>query len=82
MLQHQAGMLDEGSFRSYEAGARAFLAFPGFRAIWHVSRAQYGPDFQHFVDRLLATTLLDEPPPDLYAVWQDRLRAELGKSRR
>lgn len=80
VLQHKTGMLDEAAFRSYEAGARAFLAFPGFRAMWHVSRAQYGPDFQHFVDSLL-TTLPDVPPPDLYAVWQERLKAELRKPR-
>jgi hypothetical protein len=80
VLQHKTGMLDGPAFRSYEAGARAFLAFPGFRAMWHVSRTQYGPDFQQFVDSLL-TTLPDVPPPDLYGVWQERLKAELRKPR-
>jgi len=80
VLQHKTGMLDEPAFRSYEAGARAFLAFPGFRAMWHVSRVQYGPDFQQFVDSLLAT-LPDAPPPDLYAVWRERLKAELRPPR-
>ncbi len=80
MLQHKAGMLDEAAYRSYETGARAFMAFPGFRAMWHVSRTQYGPDFQQFVDNLLAT-LPDVPPPDLYAVWQERLKVELGSPR-
>ncbi len=73
-------MLDEAAYKSYEAGARAFMAFAGFRAMWHVSRTQYGPDFQQFVDSLLAT-LPDSPPPDPYAVWQERLKADLRPSR-
>jgi hypothetical protein len=77
VLQHKRGMLDEPAFSSYKAGIRAFLAFPGFRAMWHVSRSQYGSDFQHFIDTVLAT-LPDGPPPDLYAVWQERLKAELA----
>lgn len=75
VLQHKMGMLDEAAFNSYQAGARAFLAFPGFRAMWHVSRAQYGPDFQQFVDTLLVA-LPNSLPPDPYAVWQERLKAE------
>ena len=63
VLQHKGGMLDEAAFNSYAAGARAFLSFPGFRAMWHVSRAQYGSEFQRFVDGLL-TSLPDVPPPD------------------
>jgi len=77
VLQHRAGTLDEASFRSYEAGARAFMAFPAFRAMWHVSRTQYGPDFGQFTDNLL-TTIRNVPPADLYAIWQARLKAELG----
>ena len=75
VLQHKAGTLDEGSFRSYQAGAKAFMAFPAFRAMWQVSRTQYGPDFQEFADRLMAT-VHHVPPPDLYMMWQDRLKAE------
>jgi len=76
VLQHKAGMLDDAAFRSYEAGARAYSAFPAFRAAWQMLRTHYGPDFQQFVDGLLSR-IPEAPSPDLYTDWQERLKMQL-----
>jgi hypothetical protein len=46
--------------------SRQFLVFPAFRAMWKVSRAQYGAEYQQFVDSLL--TALPAARDELLAV--------------
>ena len=76
-LQYQAGLFDPAAFASYEAGARYFMAFPGIRAAWRLSRAQFGPDFRAFGDGLVVSTPLAEKT-DAYVDWQQLLRSEPG----
>ncbi len=68
-LQHKAGTLDQAAFESYCAGVRSYMSFPGFRAAWKLSAAQFGKDFQAFVDAQVAETPI-APRADLYAEWQ------------
>jgi hypothetical protein len=75
--QHTAGTLEQAAFDSYCAGVRTYMSFPGFRAAWKLSAAQFGKEFRAFVDAHIAVTPL-APDVDLYTEWQRVVHSELG----
>ena len=52
-MQHKAGLLAPAAYESYVAGARHYLAKPGLRAAWKLSRGQFGDEFQAFSDAIV-----------------------------
>lgn len=76
-LQHQAGTLDQAAFESYAAGVEHFMAYPGVRAAWKLTRSQFGQDFRAFSDAA-ALRGSQKPAPDAFASWQSILRQEMG----
>jgi hypothetical protein len=74
-MQHNAGTLDQAAFDSYCAGVRTYMSFPGFRAAWRLSAAQFGKEFRGFVDAQVAVTPI-APTVDQYAEWQRIVRSE------
>ncbi|MGD0189562.1 MAG: hypothetical protein ABSD74_02355 [Rhizomicrobium sp.] len=53
ILQYKAGLLSKETYDTYVAGVRHFMATPGFRAGWKLSRMQFGPEFRDFTDSIL-----------------------------
>lgn len=74
-LQHKAGQLDQRAFDSYVAGVHFYMAFPGIRAAWKLSAAQFGSDFRDFVNSTLIKTPVVSGA-DAYSEWQKLLQAE------
>ena len=74
-LQHKAGTLDPAAFDSYCAGVRTYMSYPGFRAAWKLSAAQFGKEFRAFVDAQVAATQTAFHV-DIYAEWQKLVQAE------
>jgi hypothetical protein len=74
-LQHKAGLLDEAAFRSFEAGARSFLASPGLRASWRLAQKQYGVETRDFI-----SSILNQSPAaraaDAFAEWLTLVQSE------
>lgn len=52
-LQHQNSLLGEVAHASFIASMKAYLAAPGIRAMWNLTRDWYEPEFCEFIDRLL-----------------------------
>jgi hypothetical protein len=72
-LQHEAGLLDKRAFDSWIAGARAYMAAPGLRAIWKLTAAQYCEEYRQFVEK----NIINRPvsaPADAFAAWRELLR--------
>jgi hypothetical protein len=72
-LQHEAGLLDKRAFDSWIAGARAYMAAPGLRAIWKLTAAQYCEEYRGFVEK----NIINRPvsaPADAFAAWRELLR--------
>ncbi len=68
-LQHQLGLLDDASFRSYAAGARAQLgSSEGMRAAWRILAPGFGADFTAFIEGQLAQVSA-RPVPDQLTQW-------------
>jgi hypothetical protein len=75
LLQYRAGFLSKATYNSYVAGARFYMAKPGFRAAWKMQRASFGPEFRAFADRILNETPV-APEADTLAEWNALVRAE------
>jgi hypothetical protein len=72
-LQHEARLLDKRAFDSWIAGARAYMAAPGLRAIWKLTAAQYCEEYRGFVEK----NIINRPvsaPADAFAAWRELLR--------
>nr|HLK25252.1 hypothetical protein [Caulobacteraceae bacterium] len=77
-LQHKAGLMDEAAYKSFAAGVRSLSAtFPGLRAGWRMSRAQYGPEFAAFMDAIVSSDT--GPPIDRLALWRKVVELERPK---
>jgi hypothetical protein len=74
-LQHKAGTLDQAAFDSYCAGVRTYMRYPGFRAAWKLSAAQFGKEFRIFVDAQAAATQTGFGV-DIYTEWLKLVKAE------
>src|SRR5579862_9445071 len=53
ILQYRAGLLSRETYDTYVAGARFYMARPGFRAAWKLQRTQFGVAFRAFGDAIL-----------------------------
>lgn len=68
--QKRQGILDPATYAAYERSIRTqFLAFPGFRIWWELSRSVFSPAFVQHVDEMIATTP-EASPDSLYRDWQ------------
>ena len=74
-LQHKAGTLGKAAFDSYCAGVRTYMSYPGFRAAWKLSAAQFGREFRAFVEAQVAATRT-AVHVDIYAEWQKLVQAQ------
>jgi hypothetical protein len=75
ILQYKAGLLSRATYETYVAGVRFFLARPGFRVAWRLSRMQFGAEFRAFTD-----SILNDVPVmaaiDTHAEWNALVAAE------
>jgi hypothetical protein len=75
ILQYKAGLLSRETYDTYVAGARYYMARPGFRAAWKLSRMSFGPEFRAFTD-----SIVSEVPPaagsDGLSEWKAMVQAE------
>lgn len=67
--QHEDGLVGEAHFETAKASARAFLANPGYRALWQATRRTREPGFRDFMDRLATETTV-AAPADLFTEWK------------
>jgi hypothetical protein len=76
-LQHNAGLLTEDTFETFVTGVRHYMANPGFRASWRLSRNQFGAGFRDFMD-----TIANETPAahgaDTFSEWKELVHAEMN----
>src|ERR1700739_3930940 len=77
VLQYKAGLLSKDTFETYVAGARFFMARPGFRAAWKLSRLQFGSEFQKFTDAIVSEVPVSAGA-DSFAEWKSLIQAERG----
>lgn len=77
ILQYRAGLLSKETYETYVAGARFFLAKPGFRAAWKLQRMQFGPAFREFTDAIMKEAPAT-PAQDTLAEWTALVLAERG----
>jgi hypothetical protein len=73
--QYQDGLVSEAHFATAKASARTFLANPGYRALWQVTRLNREPGFREFMDQLATETAVPAST-DLFAVWKSLLQNE------
>jgi hypothetical protein len=70
--QYQDGLVTDAHFASAKASARAFLASPGYRALWQATRLSREPGFRAFMDQLEAEVAV-AAPVDVFATWKSLL---------
>jgi hypothetical protein len=75
-LQRRAGLLDQGAFDSWVAGARAYMAAPGLRAIWKMTSRQYCDEYRDFINANVVTVPVAAAGIDSLATWQRLLREQ------
>ena len=76
-LQHSAGLLDQGAFDSWVAGARAYMAAPGLRAVWTMTARQYCVAYRDFVNANVVNVPV-AAGVDAFATWQQLVRDQVG----
>ncbi len=77
VLQYRAGLMARETYETYVAGVRFYMAQPGFRVAWRLSRMQFGPEFRAFADSILKEVPVSEPA-DALAQWNALVAAEKG----
>jgi hypothetical protein len=75
ILQYKAGLLSRETYESYVAGVRFFLARPGFRVAWKLSRMQFGSEFRAFCDTILNEVSVADAV-ESHAEWSALVEAE------
>ena len=75
-LLQRAALVDSLQFESTQRTMRTLLAQPLFRAMWHMTRATFSPEFTAYVD----AHILDVPlaPPQDYA---EQIKAAVAEVR-
>jgi hypothetical protein len=74
-LQHKAGLLDARAFDSWIAGARAYMAAPGLRAIWKLTAAQYCVEYREFIEANVVNRSA-VASADAFAAWRALVREQ------
>jgi|GEM_PF-446160 len=67
-LQHRDSLLGESAYASLVGSTRAYMASPGFRAMWRLTRGWYEPGFAAFVDGIMQDVPIT-PYADRLAQW-------------
>lgn len=67
-LQHREGLLDQEAFETFQSGNRTLMQRKGYRMLWNLTRASYGPGFREFMDRAVAEAEA-ESGPTLFDQW-------------
>jgi len=68
-IQHKTGLLAPSAYESYVAGARFYMAMPGVRAAWKLSRGQFGMEFRDFCDAIVSEMAQAAPRADAHTEW-------------
>lgn len=55
------GAIDEWAWESATAPIRQVMSTPGFRDWWQIRGEWFSPDFQAYINRLVAMSLPDRP---------------------
>jgi len=69
-MQHKAGLLAPSAYESYVSGVRFYMATPGVRAAWKLSRGQFGDEFRAFGDAVVNEMEGAPPRADAYTEWK------------
>ena len=72
-FQRGQGLLDEPAFAVTLSALKEFMAQPGPRAYWRLSKHRYHEAFRNFVDDLIAAIPI-APPISLAQVWRAALQ--------
>lgn len=80
VLQYKAGLMSKATYQTYVAGARFYLARPGFRAAWKMQRMTFGAEFRSFADAILNEVSV-APAMDGLAEWNALVREERAAGR-
>lgn len=76
ILQYKAGLMTKETYETYVAGVRFYMARPGFRAAWKVSRLQFGREFREFTDGILEEVRADIAEGLGVSEWNAMVEAE------
>src|SRR5476651_1098748 len=60
-VQHRAGLADQITFDNAIGGVRTILNYSVYRAIWKRGRANYAPEWESFVEKVISETPLAMP---------------------
>jgi hypothetical protein len=76
-FQHQRGLLTEEAFESSRLSISNFMAAPGARVMWDMTRNIYAHRFQAYVDEIVRATPV-RPMADESPIWKTAIAAQLG----
>lgn len=79
VLQYKAGLMTKETYDTYVAGVRVYMAKPGFRAAWKLSRMQFGSDFRAFSDSILKEVPVAAAADGL-AEWKTLVEADRSRT--
>jgi len=79
LYQYREGLMDEESCSGYTAYLRDYVAnYPGFRAMWKLTRSTYGKELRAFIDEQVAAAPVARQT-SLRGHWRELAVAELGE---
>jgi hypothetical protein len=76
--QHQEGLLDDQAFETAEGVIRAGMHMKGNRLLWGLLRSEYGSEFRHYMDEVVAN-IHSTDSPNLLMAW-NRLAADTASA--
>jgi hypothetical protein len=74
--QHRDGLIDDERHKATTSTVGINLARPGVRAVWRIGGANFGIDFQNFVNALILNTKVDANGTSLPENWKQMVEAE------
>jgi|SRR5579871_2460495 len=77
--QHEAGLMTEQAFASFERNAASSFSVPGYRVAWIAIRDMFGARFAAHMDRIMAETA-PRVVPGTIEQWNAAVAAEIASA--
>jgi hypothetical protein len=74
--QHRDRLIDDERHKATTSTVGINLARPGVRAVWRIGGANFGNDFQSFMNALILNTKVAADPVSLPENWKQMVEAE------
>jgi hypothetical protein len=74
--QHRDGLIDEERHKATTSTVGINLARPGVRAVWRMAGANFGYDFQNFMNALISNTKIAANGTAMPEHWKQMVEAE------